>query len=245
MKNIWKSLGVRKDDTILVQSNIVYLLKTYKCSVKDILESLLEVAGTVVFPTFNVDSVMGNSFGEFDIRSTPSRMGVLSEYARVYCNNSIRSGHPMYSFVSVGQNSAFFNVNNFSGYGKDSPFAILRRLNGKILIIGSLKNSEGNSILHHVEEIHQVPYRFYKLFSGKYTDRYGEITDRTYTFYCNGGVKTLLDPIDDLLWEAGLYKGCKPYFQHGCRVINANDIFKFVWNLIEQGKAKGLLYETI
>jgi aminoglycoside 3-N-acetyltransferase len=176
----------------------------------------------------------------FDIRNTPSKMGVLSEEARLY-PNAVRSGHPIYSFVAIGKNAHLFNVNNFSAYGKDSPFAILRRLNGKIGVLG-LPNSEGNSMLHHVEEMHQVWYRFYKLFTGKYIDRHGHKTKRTYAFYCNRGVKTLLDPIDDLLWKEGLYSGDKPHEGNGFRVIDANKLFNFVSKIITNQKEEGLLY---
>ena len=134
------------------------------------------------------------------------------------------------------------DVNNFSGYGKDSPFSILRRLNGKIGVLG-LVNSHGNSLFHHVEELHQVPYRFYKTFTGTYIDRHGKSEQRTYAFYCNGGVKTLLDPIDEILWKKGMYKGDLPYDGDGFRVIDANEMYNEVSSIITNGKAEGLLYE--
>ena len=45
------------------------------------------------------------------------------------------------------------------------------------------------------------------------------------------------------MWEKGLYRGCKPYDGHGFRVIDANQMFDFVWGILERGQAKGLLYE--
>ena len=240
LSKIWQSVGINKDDTILIQSNVVHLIRGYRCSVKDILESFLEVAGTCVFPVFNTDF---NDGIPFDFNKTPSKMGVLSEMARTY-PSAVRSGHPSYGFVAIGKLAHLFNVNNFSGYGKDSPFAILRRLNGKVGVLG-LVNNEGNTMFHHVEEMHQVSYRFYKLFRGQYTDKHGQTSERIYAFYCNKGVKTLLNPIDDLLWEKKLYRGDKPYEGDGFRVIDANKMFDFVWKIIESGKAEGLLYEKI
>ena len=235
----WKN--ITKDDTILIQSNVTWTLKKNKCSVQDILESFLEVAGTVLFPTFNTDFADGVLF---DIRTTPSKMGVLTECARTYCGieDRYRSGHPMYSFVAIGKNAHLFNVNNFSGYGKDSPFAILHRLHGKIGVLG-LPDSRGNTFYHHVEEMNRVPYRFYKNFTGFYTDRYGNTDLRTYSFFCrNLENTTLLDPIGEMMWEKGICQGDKHFEGSGFRVIETDKMFDFVTDIIKTGRAEGLLY---
>jgi aminoglycoside 3-N-acetyltransferase len=225
---------------IFIQSNVTYIMSKYKFTLKYILESFLKNYKTVIFPAFNTDF---NDGIPYNIRTTPSKMGILTEYARTY-KGAVRSGHPSYSFVAIGEKAHLFNINHFSGYGKDSPFAILRREGGKVGVLG-LPNSEGNTFFHHVEEMNQVPYRFYKNFSGDYTDRNGKTERRTYSFYCNGGVKTLLDPIDDLLWKAGLYKGYKPYEGNGFRVIDCNNMFDFVTNLLKTKNPEGLFYERI
>jgi aminoglycoside 3-N-acetyltransferase len=240
MKDLWLSLGLSKQDTVLIQANITNLCMKYKTKPKDILDSLLDSCGTLVFPTFMKDYNEWSQNG-FDIRKTPSRMGILSETARQH-PDSVRSGHPLFSFVALGCNRELFNVNNFSGYGKDSPFSIVRRLSGKIGVI-NLPNSQGNSIIHHAEELERVPYRKYRLFTGKYTDKHGEELERTYAFYGNGGYKTVLDPLDEILWGKGLYVGYRPYEGHGCRVIGANEIYNVVVDVIRQGKARGVLYE--
>jgi aminoglycoside 3-N-acetyltransferase len=240
MHEIWKSLNLTKEDTVLIQANITGLMMRYCCEPKDILESLITACGTVLFPCFMRDYNEWRTNG-FNINTTPSRMGVLSETARQY-PNSVRSGHPLFSFVALGSNSKLFGVNNFSGYGKDSPFAILRRLGGKVLVI-NLPNSEGNSIIHHAEELERVPYRKYRYFTGKYTDRYGEELERIYAFYGNGGVKTVLNPLDEILWERKLYIGNKPNEGHGIRVINSKDMVDVTTEVIRTNCAKGILYE--
>ncbi len=232
----WKNIN--KSDTILIQANVAWTLKKHRCTVSDILKSFLEAAGTVVFPTFNIGFAEGIPF---DIRTTQSDMGVLSESARKH-KDAVRSGHPMYSFVAIGKEADRFNVNNFSGYDKNSPFAILRRLNGKIGVLG-LPDSEGNTMHHHAEEMNRVSYRSYKNFTGSYTDKYGNTDIRTYSFFCRDlRNTTILDPTMEMMWEAGLYKGCRPFEGDGFRVIGANDMFDFVSNIIKTGQAEGLLY---
>lgn len=233
---VWKN--ITKDDTILIQSNITWTLRMHKCSVEDILESFLGVAGTVLFPAFNTKFADGVPF---DIRTTPSRMGVLTEYARKY-PGAVRSGHPMYSFIAIGKHADKFNVNNFSGYGKDSPFAILHRIHGKIGVLG-LPDSRGNTFYHHVEEMNRVPYRVYKNFTGLYTDRYGITKTRTYSFFCRNLINsTLLDPAGEMMWERGLCKGDRHFEGSGFRVIETDKMYDFVSQIINSGKAEGLLY---
>ena len=166
-------------------------------------------------------------------------MGVLSEEARRH-PDSVRSGHPMFSFCAIGNNAHLFNVNNFSGYGKDSPLSILRRLNGKVGIL----DVPFNTLFHHTEEIHQVPYKFYKLFTGKYIDRHGTPDYRTYAFYCNKE-RTIWEDLEKLLWAKGLYQGDKPHVNDGFRTIDANKMYNEILRIITDGKAEGLLYERI
>lgn len=240
----WKKSGVEEGDTLLIQANCVWTMHKYKCKPIDILHSFLEAVGpkgTLLFPTFMRDYNEWRQNG-FDIKETPSRMGVLSETARQY-PDSVRSGHPLFSFVALGSNRELFDINNLSGYGEGSPFSVLRRLSGKIGVLG-LPNSQGNTFFHHVEEMLQVPYRFYKEFRGKYTDWQGNTGLRTYKFYCRRlENKTLLDPVDDLLWKEGFYKGFKPYEGNGLRIINTGVLYRFTEAIIKAGKAEGLLYK--
>ena len=137
----WKLSNLKEGDTILLHSSLKnisqYLHKNgFKFSVEDIFKSFQMAVGdngTLLFPLFNFE-FPNTSF--FDIRNTKSHMGSLSEYARNF-SGSIRTGHPIYSFSVIGKNAHYFkDVDNLSGYGKDSPFAILRELDGKIGVLG-------------------------------------------------------------------------------------------------------------
>ena len=62
------------------------------------------------------------------MRNTKSQMGSLTEAARNH-PNSVRTGHPIYSFCAIGKHASKFKMlDNVSGYGADSPFGILRNL---------------------------------------------------------------------------------------------------------------------
>jgi aminoglycoside 3-N-acetyltransferase len=245
----WKSSGLEEGDTVLIHSNIKRTLVEFRrgkvnISPGDILESFLDVVGskgTLILPLFNFNFAKGVPF---DIRTSESQMGALTEIGRKY-NGAVRTGHPIYSFAVIGYRaSEFEGIDNVSGYAEDSPFGVLKKLNGKI---GSLDLEDQNSMTfyHHVEEIKRVDYRYFKSFTGEYTNSLGDTENKTYHLYVRDverGVLTDVNPAGELMWSAGLYKGFRPKEGPGLRLINSRDMFKFVEGLIESGKALGTLY---
>ena len=252
LKRDWQQSGLSKGDVVLIHSNMGRTVR--RCSVDRssrpaielFVDSFLDAvgsAGTVLFPLFN----FGFSKGEpFDLRNTPSRMGKLTEAARLH-PDCVRTEHPIYSFGVIGaQSDRFQGVNNISGYGDDSPFAILRELDGKIASV-DLDDQHSMTFYHHVEEMNKVPYRFMKKYDGAYTNWEGQTENRQYSLYVRDedrGVRTHVNPAGELLWESGLYSGYRPKEGTGLRVINANKMFEFVSDLIQKGKAEGLLYKV-
>ncbi len=245
----WRGAGVQGGDVLLLHTSIKRLFKRYRekgvtLKREDILESFLSAVGptgTLLVPLFNFDFTKG---GAFDIRNSPSHMGVLTELARQY-PNSIRTSHPVYSFAAIGARAKEFEgVDNFSAYDNDSPFAILLRMNGRIASL-DLSDQDSMTFYHHVEEMHKVDYRYLKEFTGSYTDMSGHTELKTYGMNVRDidkGVITSGNPAGDLMWEAGLYSGNKPHEGCGLRTILAKDMYNFLSDIIKSGKAKNNLY---
>lgn len=245
----WKASGIVKGDTVLLHSNIKrtlmkYRRKGFRILPKDILLSFLDAVGsngTIILPLFNFDFP---KTGFFDIRYTPSQMGSLTEIARLH-KDSIRTGHPIYSFAIIGKNSHYFiNLDNKSGYGLDSPFGVLRELDGKIASL-DLPDQNSMTFYHHVEEMMLVDYRYFKEFTGEYIDFDGNKSTKTYELFVRNlenNVVTDVNPAGELMWAADLYKGDKPMVKSGLRTIKANDMFDFVSGIIKANKALGTLY---
>ena len=239
----WQECGIEQGDTILIHSSLKRTLQTYKATPQDVMESFLEVVGTdgtLMFPLFNFDFTKGTPF---NLRSTPSHMGALSEAARTY-PNAVRSGHPIYSFAIIGAQAHKFNVNNTSGYGPDSPFGVLRKLNGKIGVL-DLPDQHSMTFYHHIEEMNNVPYRFHKTFTGMYTDLDGVTNERTYSLFVRDierGVLTDVNAMGEMLWDMGLYRGSRSKCNIGLRTISAPKMYEAVSNVIKSGDALGLLY---
>ena len=84
-----------------------------------------------------------------------------------------------------------------------------------------------------------------KTFEGPYTNYDGTMENKSYTVYVRDierGMETYCNPAGELMWENGLYSGCRPKQDCGLRVIDANKMFEFLSDIIISGKAEGLLY---
>ena len=246
----WRRCGIRDGDMLLLHSSTRGTLRKLKkmalpLDMGVILDSFLDALGsegTLLLPLFNFGFCSG---APFDIRSTPSEMGALTEAARGRAE-TVRTGHPVYSFAALGKRKdTFRGLDNFSGYGPDSPFGILHQQGGKIAVL-DLPDQNSMTFYHYVEESMSVDYRFHKQFTALYTDRDGETRQRTYGLFVrkvDQGVVTFVDPMGELLWEKELYRGEPPGIGFGLRVIDARSLYEEVSTVIKQGKARGLLYE--
>jgi aminoglycoside 3-N-acetyltransferase len=245
----WNDAGINPGDLVLIHSSLRRTLNTLKsegtpATPQDIFESFCTSVGpegTVLFPTFNFGFCSGESF---DIRHTPSKMGALTECARL-APSSVRTGHPIYSFSVLGKKADLFKgIDNISGYGTDSPFAILHKNGGKIASL-DLDDQNSMTFYHYIEEHHRVPYRYFKGFTGPYTDWNGVEGNKTYKIYVrdiNAGVKTNVNPAGEMLWLEGLYVGDRPGEGSGLRIIDSNNMFDFISDIIDRNMALGNLY---
>lgn len=171
-------------------------------------------------------------------------MGVLTEAGRMH-PLAVRTGHPIYSFAVIGlQAEKFREINNYSGYGIDSPFAVLREMDGKIAVL-NLPDQNSMTFYHYVEEMHEVDYRYHKKFTGVYTDASGDTESRAYGLFVRNiekGILTHVNPAGELMWQKRLYSGYKPNEKCGLRTISAQKMYEFVSDIIVSGKAKNILY---
>lgn len=246
----WRNAGISKGDTVLVHSDIRRCLirarhQGVKLTPAEILASFVEAVGeqgTLLLPTFNFDFTTTK---EFDLTRTPSQMGSLTEFGRTD-PRFVRTGHPVYSFVACGAHKSIFeSIDNKSAYGADSPFAALLELGGKVAVL-DLQDQDSMTFYHHVEELHDVDYRYHKNFSGTYIDRQGVPSERDYSIFVRDlerGILTSVNRMGDLLWKLGVYSGDKPKQGSGLRVALLSDVEGVVSDIIEKGKSADYLYE--
>lgn len=171
--NNLSKLNLKKGDVLLVHNSLFnfgipsdYKINELPSKIFNELKSVIGNEGTISVPTFNFDFCKGHSFNK---QETPSRnMGVFSEFVRKL-PKAKRSSHPMQSIAVIGPHSDYIIENDTeSSYDPGCAFDRLMALNGKILLLGADFNSV--SMIHWVEQKHEVPYRYWKTFTGTYID---------------------------------------------------------------------------
>jgi aminoglycoside 3-N-acetyltransferase len=242
----WRRCGLQPGRITLIHSSLRRTLARLdgKGDAELVLDSLIEAAGergALLFPLFNFDFTKG---APFDLRTTPSHMGALTEAARRR-PGAVRTGHPVYSFAAIGaQANLFEGVVNESGYGADSPFAMLRAADGCIAVL-DLPDQKSMTFYHHVEEMLAAPWRYHKRFEGWWTGADG-VTERRGFSICvrdlERGVQTRVDPMGERLWERGVWTGERPGEGAGLRVADAEAVFNATAEAIEAGEGPALLY---
>jgi aminoglycoside 3-N-acetyltransferase len=246
----WQASKIEPGDTVLLHSDVVRTLlvlrrRHLESHPEIVLESFLELLreGTLLLPAFNFQFTTGATF---DIRNSVSEMGLLTEVAR-QDSRAVRSGHPIYSFSAFGKNKGLFQgLENHSGYGPDSPFAILRELDGKIAVL-DIPDERCMTFIHHVEEMHTAPYRYHKEFTGPYIDASGRSMIRSFSLFVRNlerGVETDVKPLGDRLSLEGAYTGDPPLIDSGFRAIRAKALYNYTSKIINDEEAEGMLYKS-
>ncbi|NWG32930.1 MAG: AAC(3) family N-acetyltransferase [Chloroflexi bacterium] len=225
----FRGLGVNEGDTLLVHSSYKSLgeVDGGPQTVIRALEAALDTDrdGTLIMPTFN----FGFNKGEpWDVRTTPSKMGVLTELVRTD-PRAKRVFHPFYSFAVLGKQAEMLGSLRYkSAYERNSVFGKLRDLDGKIMIIG-LSYTNSMTFFHHIEQMEGVDYRFLKQFTGQVTDENGNTYVDTFEMLVRDidkGVITEVDPMGALMEQAGIVK-IRKIGEADVKLMKANEVYAF------------------
>jgi aminoglycoside 3-N-acetyltransferase len=227
LTSAFRDLGVQPGDTLLCHSSYKSLgeVDGGPQTVIDALLAALGVDGTLIMPTFNFDF---NKGAPWDVRSTPSKMGILTEFARKD-PRAKRVFHPFYSFAVIGKHAEMLGSLRYkSAYERDSVFGKLRDLDGKIMVIG-LSYNDSMTFFHHIEQMEGVDYRFLKQFTGQVTDENGNTYTDTFEMLVRDldqGVRTMVDPMGALMEKAGVIK-CDKIGNADVKLMRANEVYAF------------------
>ncbi len=163
-----KNLGLSYGDKVFVTGNIASLgrlriLKTRKMEI--LLNSIFEVIGqdsTIFSPSASMN--LCNTTTPFDIKNTPSdKMGAFAEYIREL-SFSVRSNHPFWSVSGIGKDANILKNVSKHAFGVESPWSHFLDMDVKQLNLG-LHPSKAVTLIHHIETIYGVPYRYTKEFN--------------------------------------------------------------------------------
>jgi aminoglycoside N3'-acetyltransferase len=163
-----ETAGLEKADGVMVHSALQFLgipeggVGIYYDSLYTVL-GIGSGTGTLVVPTFNFGFVHGQFF---DQAFTPAEeMGVFPEYVRQQ-TGTLRSPHPMQSIAAVGHYAADLTARDTpSAFDSGSAFDEMLELDFKLLLLGA--DVRFTSMIHYAEQRMQVPYRYWKEFTGE------------------------------------------------------------------------------
>ncbi len=175
-KKFFKNLDIKKNDKILVSSDILPFLVNSNISPKElanqIIDELINIVGkkgTILFPTYNWDFCKGKVF---DYNKTTSSSGALGNVALRRAEFS-RTINPIYSFAVYGKDkSKICSLSHKSCFNLDSPFGYLIKEYGKNIFL-NLDYKAGFTFCHVAEEEVNVEYRFHKKFKSHYINKNG------------------------------------------------------------------------
>ncbi|MBI2523099.1 aminoglycoside N(3)-acetyltransferase [Candidatus Woesearchaeota archaeon] len=237
-----KDAGINEGDTVFVHSRVSAFGKLLALDKHFLMQSLIGsikdavgIDGTIIMPTFSYSFDKNEAF---DADKTQSTVGSLTEFFRKQ-DDVVRTRHPNHSVAIWGANKYDLSNIGEDTFDENSIFGKLHKLNSKIIFFGAPFQS--CTFIHYIEQMHQVPYRHMKKFSGKITVN-GNEHDEEITFYNKYSVFfSSFSRLEKHLLEKGIMKNakvgagnimavkCKDLFDEGYNLLD-KDIFFFLKN---------------
>jgi aminoglycoside N3'-acetyltransferase len=163
-----KAVGLKRGDGVMAHSATQFLgvpvggPGMYYEALCEVL-GLGDGTGTLVVPAFNFGFAHGLPF---DQKNTPSdQMGALSEYVRLQ-PEARRTSHPMHSLAAVGEYAdELASIDTSGAFDPGSAFERMVDLDFKLLLLGA--DVYYATMIHYCERRAEVPYRYWKDFTGE------------------------------------------------------------------------------
>lgn len=163
--------GIKAGDIVHVQSDLSRIgLVDAEPSRESILEFFFKAFREVVGTNGTIS--VGTSFEDyarfgvpFILEQSPSRQGAFSDYVRTR-PGALRSLHPIVSVSAIGAKAAeICGPPHFDGFGYESAWGRLHRLNARILAFGlGVEHEGGTTFFHYLEHLYGVPYQYTKVY---------------------------------------------------------------------------------
>jgi len=154
-----KRIGLKEGDTVLVHSSLskIGYVEGGPVTIVDALLEAVGEKGNLLMPSSPSPGSTKEYLDQspvFDVKETPSRMGVISEEFRKR-KGVVRSLHPTEPVCAFGPDAKELTKDHFgqlTPYNENSPFYKVSEKEGKILMIGTTLINSGTS-LHTLEDV--------------------------------------------------------------------------------------------
>lgn len=202
IEEVLRCVGVQEGDLTYVASYMP-ILGNGPALLQDTVDALQAVVGemgTIVMPVFNWDYCRD---GYFNLETTPSQCGVLTEFFRTMPGVLRSATPPWCTFCVWGERAQeIVQINGSSAFGSDGITQYLYDNNCRYVVIGCPLN-DAVIHTHWLEEMFEVPYRYWKQFRGK-IETAGLIMDDVSYMYARpqtGEIDIDTTPLTDVFQE--------------------------------------------
>ena len=155
-----KNLGIKKNDKILVYSDLSRFGLNNKKLPHIVISSLKKIIGnkgTIVMPFYILEKKTNSYLIKRNLYFS-SKIGSLNKKFSKE-KNLIRSRCLIHNHIGIGPNAKILNLSKENiSIGKGSDFEFMKLNNFKLLLLGC-DPIQGATYLHHLEALHGVPYR--------------------------------------------------------------------------------------
>ena len=203
-KEYLTEIGLKKGDIIDVVSDLLSFMiycreKKLKFNANHLIDTMKEIVGpegTILIRTFTWAFCRGETF---DILNSPSEVGSLGTIA-LKRSDFQRTKHPIYSWCVWGKDTEYLcKLDNVSSFGKNTPWEFLLDKNASLITLGNTEVA-GVTILHHIEQLANVPYRAEKVFESEYIDENGKHSIRRYSMFVRP-INIQVENLSDEWWK--------------------------------------------
>ena len=166
-KNLFKKLEIKNNEYLMLHADtsFFYQFSDIDCEkiIHIFLNELIEYKKNlkILIPTFTYSFCRKKIF---NIRKSLSEIGDFSNSC-LKIKKFTRSINPIFSFSTYNFKNDLKLIDHNTCFGINSIFDYFQKKEGKIIVLGT-SFEKSVTFLHHIEELHQVNYRYYKDFSG-------------------------------------------------------------------------------
>ncbi len=202
------TLGLPQDAVVMVHSSLKAFgqIDGGAQSVIQALIDYLSPNGTLLMPALSYENVhSGNPV--FDIRSTPSCVGIIPETFR-QMKGVLRSMHPTHSVCGMGKQAEELFADHHKDHtpcGEHSPFHRLPKVDGYVLMLGC--GLRPNTSMHAIEELVEPPYLYGDPFEYTLIDADGNQTKKEYICHNFANTEQRYDRLARVVENPGLRFG--------------------------------------
>lgn len=166
--NHFKKLNLRKNDNLIIHSDITSFGIYNSNLPKYILDLLIKIVGprgTIALPLYNTEldkSKVFNPLKDYGKKENSILSKFFFKNYKPYRTHSILHSH----LVKGSLVKKFKEKNNYHSFGKNSDFEFFHNNNFKLLLLGC-DAKQGCTYLHHIENEFNVNYRYEKILNIK------------------------------------------------------------------------------